>query len=307
VSAPPVRPARREAAWVLRLRRRCAAAEPALSPVEGLGTTGAAAPAGFTLLEVMVALAVLAGAFMALAELGGSALRNHAYARDLSAATLLARGKLAELEERYEDLGFKLDGDESEEGDFADAGRPDVRWSLELVRPDPQLAPAELVSLLAGAEGGDPGELVAKLFGGGDAGASGDAQAGGPTTMAGAGAGLAGQALQMQLTAFGEQLKRSLRELRLTVSWNDGAPRSFTVTEHLVVLNPRAPGGARGDNPDLPPTVAGALPGTAGFAGGPGATGPQTGGFTNLPPGVLPGLGAPGTAPQQSPLGGGTR
>jgi general secretion pathway protein I len=252
---------------------------------------------GFTLLEVMVALAVLAGAFMALAELGGSALRNHAYARDLSAATLLARGKLAELEERYEDAGFK-DSDETDEGDFADAGRPDVRWTVELVRPDPQLSPAELVGLLAGAEGGDPQELLAKLFGTSGTDAADGEQSGGPTTMAAAGAGVAGQVLQTQLTAFGEQLKKSLRELRLTVSWSDGKPRSFTVTEHLVVLNPRAPGGARGEFPDLPPTVAGAPPGSAGFAGAPGAGGPPggtagpaggglgAGGFPNLPPGM---------------------
>ena len=53
---------------------------------------------GFTLLEVMVALALLAAAFMALADLGGNALRNYGYARDLTAATLLARGKMVELE-----------------------------------------------------------------------------------------------------------------------------------------------------------------------------------------------------------------
>jgi len=55
---------------------------------------------GFTLLEVMVALAVLAGAMMALADLTGNALRNFAYARDLSVATVLARGKMAEVTER---------------------------------------------------------------------------------------------------------------------------------------------------------------------------------------------------------------
>lgn len=258
---------------------------------------------GFTLLEVMVALAVLAGAFMALAELGGSALRNHAYARDLSAATLLARGKLAELEERYEDSGFK-DSDEQDQGDFSDAGRADMRWTVELVRPDPHLSASDLMGVLAGVEGGDPQELLAKLFGGGsDAGAS-KAKGSGPTTTAAAGtAGMAGQLLQTQLTAFGEQLKKALREMRLTVSWNDGKPRSFTVTEHLVVLNPRAPGGARGDSPDLPPNlaraaVASAVSGAAGAAG------------SGIPPGLgnvknpmVPGSGAPGAPPTFNPRG----
>jgi general secretion pathway protein I len=63
--------------------------------------------------------------------------------------------------------------------------------------------------------------------------------------------------LQTQLTAFGEIVKRSLREVRLTVTWPVGRrTQSFTVVTHLVVLNPRAPGGARGDNPDVPAEVA---------------------------------------------------
>ncbi|HET9594074.1 MAG TPA: prepilin-type N-terminal cleavage/methylation domain-containing protein, partial [Anaeromyxobacteraceae bacterium] len=114
----------------------------------------ARAPLGFTLLEVLVALALLATALAAASDLVGNALRNHAYARDLSAATLLARGKLAELEQKFDDEGFQ-DGDQDEHGDFADAGRPDVRWEAKLTRPDPHLSADQLVSMLAGG-GGDP-------------------------------------------------------------------------------------------------------------------------------------------------------
>jgi general secretion pathway protein I len=207
--------------------------------------------AGFTLLEVMVALALLAAALMAMADLAGNALRNHAYARDLSAATLLARGKMAELEQKYEDAGFK-DFDEEEAGNFADEGRPDLEWQLALVKPDADLSSDQLVALLAGM-GGDSTDLMAKLMGG--AGAAG-AAAGGPATASPL-AGLLGGFLQSQLTAFGETLKRSFREMRLTVSWRDGkTSHGFTVTTHLLVLNPRAPGGARGDNPEIPPSVA---------------------------------------------------
>ena len=35
-------------------------------------------------------------------------------------------------------------------------------------------------------------------------------------------------------------------------------PRSFTVTSHLLVLNPRAPNNSRGDNPEVPPNLAAA-------------------------------------------------
>jgi hypothetical protein len=68
--------------------------------------------------------------------------------------------------------------------------------------------------------------------------------------------------LQTQLTAFGETVKKSLREMQLTVSWRDGRrERGFTVTTHLLVLNPKAPGGARGNDPEVPPTLQGAAAG----------------------------------------------
>jgi general secretion pathway protein I len=230
---------------------------------------------GFTLLEVMVALALLAAALMAMADLAGGALRNHVYARDLSAATLLARGKMTELEQKYEDQGFK-DFDEQEEGDFTEEGRPDLRWRLELVKPDANLSGDQLVALLAGAPGGDPQELISKLMGSAAgaalAGLAGGAPPGGasatpsggpsgPTTVASANplAGAVTGLLQQQLTALGETLKKSFREARLTVAWRDGkVAHDFTVTTHLLVLNPRAPNNARGDNPDVPPNLAAA-------------------------------------------------
>ncbi len=227
---------------------------------------------GFTLLEVMVALALLAAALMAVADLSGNALRNHAYARDLSAATLLARGKMAELEQKYEDQGFK-DLDEEEEGDFAEAGRPDVRWRLQLLRPDPDLSADQLVALLAGTGDADPQELLARLMGmaGGGTSAAGTASSGAgaaPAAAASPAAGMFTTLLQTQLKVLGETVKSAFREMRLTVSWSDGkANRDFAVTTHLLVLNPRAPGGARGDDPEVPPSLA-AAPAASGSAAG---------------------------------------
>lgn len=113
---------------------------------------------GFTLLEVMVALALLAGALMAVADLCGNALRNHVYARDLAETTLLARGKMAELEQKYEDEGFK-DFDQTDEGDFSDAKRPDVYWRVDLIRPAGDLSADQLVSMLTGM-GGDAQGMI---------------------------------------------------------------------------------------------------------------------------------------------------
>jgi len=232
---------------------------------------------------------------MAIADLSGNALRNHAYARDLSAATLLARGKMAELEQKYDDEGFK-DFDQEEDGDFADAGHPDVHWRFQLVKPDGDLSADQLVSLLAGG-GADTQDLIAKVMGGMGAagaaaaltGAAGGAQGGATSThpLAGALTGL----LQSQLTAFGETLKKSFREARLTVSWRDGrTSHGFTVTTHLLVLNPKAPNGARGDNPEVPPNLVSAASGAGGAGNLSGAGGvPGAGSVPGIGVGGFPG------------------
>ncbi|HET7753877.1 MAG TPA: prepilin-type N-terminal cleavage/methylation domain-containing protein [Anaeromyxobacteraceae bacterium] len=261
--------------------------------------------AGFTLLEVMVALGLLASALMALAELSGQALRNHAYARDLSAATLLARGKMVELEQKYEDQGFR-DFDERDEGDFADQGRPGFKWQVDLKKPQTELSADGILAALTGS--GDATDAMSKLLGSATVPGSG-----GSATVQSPIAGLATGLLQTQVTAFGETLKKSLREMRLTVSWRDGkVPREISVSTYLVVLNPRAPGGARGDNPDVPPNLAAPVAGgvaaagaagTAGVPNIPGVTGGMPGvtggipGLTTGVPGMAPGLSAPGTRP----------
>lgn len=224
----------------------------------------------FTLLEVLVALTVLSMGLMAVADLAGTALRQHGYARDVTVATTLARGKMAELEETYQDKGFK-DFDESDEGTFADQGQPGFAWRVEVRKPDTTLAPEQLLGVLLGQAGGDAStqEMLQKLMGAGAQG--GQAQ--------GAVGGLLGGVLSAQLTAFGEQLKKSFRQVTLTVAWKDGRTvHQFDVTTHLVVLNPRAPGGARGTYPDVPPNLpAGAA--TAGLTTA-GQTGPVTAGKT---------------------------
>jgi general secretion pathway protein I len=180
---------------------------------------------GFTLLEVMVALAILAGALLALSDVVTSALRNHVRARELEVATLLARGKLAALEDHFEAKGFET-SDQTDEGTFEEEGHPEIRWRVEVVQPPGALGPEEVLRALTGSEQGleellPPADQV-------------------PPALAPLQAQLA-VAMQGVLTRLGEQLKRGVRELRLTVSWPEGAgEESFTVTTHLVVLAPGA-------------------------------------------------------------------
>jgi general secretion pathway protein I len=245
--------------------------------------------AGFTLLEVMVALAVLAGSLMAVAELSGNALRNYGYARELSVATLLARGKMAELEEKYDDSGF-TDFDQKEDGNFSDQGHPNIRWALDLRRPTSELTAEQILAVFLGGGDGDASaqELIGKLIGGAGGG-GGSSGKGGPSS--GLPGGIAGGVVQGQVKAFAEELKRSVRQATLRVTWKDGkTEHGFDVSTYWVVLNPKAPGGARGENPDVPssmapPPKAGAQPlapfrstgGATPLAPNPGGTNPPAG------------------------------
>jgi general secretion pathway protein I len=177
---------------------------------------------GFTLLEVMVALGILAGALLAVSDIVSGALRNHVRARNLEVATLLARGKLAELEDHYEAKGFKT-ADESEEGTFEDDGHPEVRWRVEVTAPPGQLGPEDVLRALTGSD-----DALQQLLPSAD-------QA---PELAGFQKLIEAQ-LRPMLTVFGQRLKTGARRVRLTVSWPEGAgEESFEVTTHLVVLVP---------------------------------------------------------------------
>jgi general secretion pathway protein I len=173
----------------------------------------------------MVALAILATSLVAISDVVGGALRNHVRAQQLEVATLLARGKMVALEEGFERTGFS-DFDETEEGTFEDDGHPEIRWTAEVVKPEVDLSAEKILSMLTGSE--DLSSLLP-----GAAGEEG-------TTTLDPRAGALTAIVQTQLTAFGETVKKGVRELRLTVRWQEGeAERAFTVVTHLVVLQPK--------------------------------------------------------------------
>jgi general secretion pathway protein I len=177
---------------------------------------------GFTLLEVMVALAILASALVASSQIVSAALRNHVRAQHLEVATLLARGKMAALEERYEWKGFRVQ-DEQDDGTFEDDGHPEVKWHLEVKVPPIEVGPDAVLRVLTGSDQG----LKDMLPSADQAPQLAPFQA---TITA---------ALQGVLGQLGEKLKRGVRQVRLTVSWPEGAgEESFSVTTHMVVLTP---------------------------------------------------------------------
>jgi general secretion pathway protein I len=204
---------------------------------------------GFTLLEVMISLAILAIALVAISGLNGGAVTMHAYGRRATEATLLLRGKMLDVEDELEKNGFS-DFDDEKHGDFSDDGAAGYGWSAEILKPDVRLDPAQLLTMISGAGQGQAGTsrsgslasaasaLAGSLLGGSGA-APAQPAAGGAAAMLG---GPLGGVLQGQATTFIETLKKSVREIRLTVSWSDGKDRRSVSASQIVVILPQAPG-----------------------------------------------------------------
>ena len=84
-------------------------------------------PLGFSLLEVMIALALLSFSFTALLLVQGRATRLAAQAKDISVATQLARLQLMECKREAQKRIASLT-DFSENGDFSEYGFKDFIW-----------------------------------------------------------------------------------------------------------------------------------------------------------------------------------
>ena len=210
----------------------------------------------FTLLEVVVALAILGVSLVAVLDINAGAVYSHVYAKKLTVATLLARSKMTDLEQKLYDEPLSIDDDE-DSGDFSAEGWPGYKWRAKVIVPKTNgLSPEQLFGALfnfpmmgGGGKDGAGGGILGSLFGGGGAsgglgaGAAAAAAAGGPQA---AGAGgllgalgpMAGMA-QQQFTTMVDQLQKSVREVHLTVSWKEGKlTESVDLVTHIVSLGP---------------------------------------------------------------------
>lgn len=210
------------------------------------------APRGFTLLEAVIALAILALALMAIFDLNAGAVSNHTYTKKLTIATLLARSKMTDLEQELHDEGFSSDDDE-ESGDFSDEGWSQFKWRARILAPKTQgVSPEQMVSAIFNVPL-SPGQGLGDMLGG--LGGS-DKLPEGMTQDSGGIASALGPLVQGQFTQMVDQITKSVREVHLTVSWRDGTQvESFDLVTHVVSLGPGSDrnGGVTPPGPPGPP------------------------------------------------------
>jgi general secretion pathway protein I len=234
-----------------------------------------ARPAAFTLLEVMVAVAILAMSLTAIFASEAGAIKMAHRSRKMGLATLLVRCKMGEIEEQVAAEGLPALFDSGSDACCEDAEIDGFTcdWEIEpIVLPENMFAPEE------GEEGtGEPGEEPAQSPAEQmqqTLGAMDPAQ-----VLSGQGSaeldGLASMALGFVFPVLKPSFEQQIRRATVTVHWKEGSTEhEFDVTQYLVSDQPipteAEPGagavpGQQGGLPGQP----GALPGIPGARGNP--------------------------------------
>lgn len=211
--------------------------------------------AGFTLLEVMVALAILGLTLVVLLRIVTNNVRATNHAKMTTAATFLARGKMLDVEDYILTNGF-TDNNEKGAGIFKEQGFEKFRWESSIERVElptdlVQKSQDEAKNSMQGAK--DPMALMSGFLGG-------------------------------MMSSFIEPirigLQESVRRVTIRVFWNE-IGRTEQMVEVVQYLT---------DPAKLDMALTGGAAGMAGAAGQvPGAAGTGTGVGTGA--GMLPGLG----------------
>jgi general secretion pathway protein I len=172
---------------------------------------------GFTLLEMLIALSVMAVAMVVLMGTQSSGTRMLVHANDLSTVVMLTRAKMQDIEYKTLKDGFTDSAEETESGDFSDEGYPEVEWEVVIERIE--IGDDSANSFVTAME--------EQLFGGED-------ESG---TISGAGVAV-GQAVPLLITMLPSMINRigeRIRRITLTVSWEHlGRPQSMTVSQYIV-------------------------------------------------------------------------
>ncbi len=258
---------------------------------------------GFTLIEVMIAIAILA---MALATVFGSnvgAARSTMHARNITRATMMARCRIVEAEaylqknqlppadQDLEDppatgddpcctVGFTCDA-KVERVELPNPASVETSAGDQLLGRAAQGAAGTSFTGGGGGGGGDGGTGrsdpmgslagAMSMMGGGGSPGGGPSGAGG-ASLAGAGApGPAGDGRGLLSTVYPTVkplLEGAIRRLTITVRWNEGnQERSFSVVEYVTNPGQTLPAAELLNAAEQAAGAAAGIPGAAGTAG----------------------------------------
>jgi general secretion pathway protein I len=247
---------------------------------------------GFTLLEVMVAVAILGLSLTVILSAQAGLYSGGGYAQHTSVAIGLLRCKMTEVEERMLKLGYP-EADTNDDGACCeDDSRPDMRCSWKIERVElPQMKPPDL----APASSSGSMNLGSSGFGSSGQGSGSSASPGGgplaartqlatnPGALAGDGGvaslasalkegtggvgGIESLAMTFVYPLLKPMLEASIRKVTVKIAWREGSQdRDVTIVQYVtrpMRPPPLAAGAASGQSPLLPalPAIPGLFPG----------------------------------------------
>ena len=187
---------------------------------------------GFTLLELMIAIFILALAATILLGTESTSMRMMGYANNMAVINMLTRAKMQDLEyevqHQVKEEGVEEDYFEDYDGDYGDQGYDDIYWSAKV----------QSIELSDEAANDFSESVMAQIYGTGDEGGT----LSGNTTIT-----------QFLPTMVGfmpmiiNQLGQRIRKITLTTSWDYlGVEQTLTVSQFVVILEVDAASGASG-------------------------------------------------------------
>lgn len=172
---------------------------------------------GFTLLEMMIAMAILSGSltWIVVGMTRNIKVENHA--KLMTTATFLARGKMSQFEDELYEKGFG-EFDKEVDGTFDETGFKRFKWKI-IVDKVELPSSTDLQNVLSKAN-----EAKQQLTGGDDKPADSAAGAGNPLSMG-------ANALSSQFGIIKDVLEQGIRRVTAKVSWVEGKK-----TNEVVVM-----------------------------------------------------------------------
>lgn len=214
---------------------------------------------GFTLLEMMIAVAILSGALTWITVGVSRNIKAENHAKLMTAATFLAREKMVDLEDELYEKGFG-EFEKEQNGSFDDKGFS--RFSWKAIIDKVELPSAEqLQTVLSNAQ------TARQTLQGGSGDTSVQAQAGlGAGGSGSSPLGMGASAIGSQFGVIKDVLEQAIRRVTIKIGWVEGrTPREVELQAYYVDVrrvdqaiqlgtaaaagNPQQPGNPQPGNP----------------------------------------------------------